>query len=204
MEINDIFWDFDGVILSSHSIRKKGFRVALSNYPKEQVNKLLEFHEKNGGWSRYVKFEYFFKHIRKELFSKKDVNDLAEKYSSFVKPLLIRKELLINESIDFIKSKGNNYRMYIASGSDGNELKEICDGLGISSYFISINGSPETKTSILKRIIYEQQLEACKCLMIGDTKNDFDAAFENNMFFLGFNNVEIEKLTNVNYTLSSL
>jgi len=31
MKIKTIFWDFDGVIVASHSIREMGFKVALQN-----------------------------------------------------------------------------------------------------------------------------------------------------------------------------
>ena len=40
--------------------------------------------------------------------------------------------------------------------------------------------------------------------MIGDARNDYDAAIDNNMPFLGFNNPEVEKLSTVNFTLSTL
>ena len=125
-------------------------------------------------------------------------------YSKAVKSLLIDQSLLIDESMRFIIEKGKNYRMYVASGSDGKELNEVCKGLGIANHFHSIHGSPEQKTAILKRIIEEQNHQPSNCLMIGDARNDYDAAIDNNMPFLGFNNPEVEKLSTVNFTLSTL
>ena len=204
MKIKTIFWDFDGVILASHPIREMGFKVALQKYPEKEVEALLAYHRENGGWSRYVKFEYFFEQIRKEPYSEDDILHLASAYSNAVKSLLINKDLLIEESISFILNKGKKYRMYITSGSDGKELNEVCQGLGISAYFHSIHGSPEKKSAILNRILKEHQHDPSSCLMIGDAKNDYDAAVENNIPFLGFNNPEIEQLTNVDFTLSDL
>ena len=204
MKIKTIFWDFDGVILASHPIREMGFKVALQKYPEKEVEALLAYHRENGGWSRYVKFEYFFEQIRKEPYSEEDILHLASAYSNAVKSLLINKDLLIEESISFILNKGKKYRMYIASGSDGKELNEVCQGLGISAYFHSIHGSPEKKSAILNRILKEHQHDPSSCLMIGDAKNDYDAAKENNIPFLGYNNSEIEQLTNVDFTLSDL
>lgn len=204
MKINTIFWDFDGVILSSHAIRELGFRVALEKYSADEVDALLTFHHENGGWSRYVKFAYFFKEIRRESYTENDVQILANAYSKAIKSLLIDRSLLIEESMKFILEKGKNYTMYIASGSDGTELNEVCIGLGIADHFYSINGSPEPKAAILKRILQEQNHLPEECLMIGDAKNDFDAAMENSMPFLGFNNREVEQLSTVNFTLSSL
>ena len=204
MKIDTIFWDFDGVILSSHSIRELGFKVALEKYPQDQINALLHYHRANGGWSRYVKFTYFFQEIRKENFTQEDVNQLAIAYSKAVKSLLIDRSLIIDESMRFIKEKGENYRMYVASGSDGKELNEVCKGLNIDKYFHSIHGSPEPKTEILKRIIEEQKHRPSRCLVIGDAINDFDAAMDNQIEFLGFNNPEVEKLSTVTFNLSSL
>ena len=181
-----------------------GFKVALQKYPEKEIEALLAYHRENGGWSRYVKFEYFFEQIRKEPYSEEDILHLASAYSNAVKSLLINKDLLIEESISFILNKGKKYRMYIASGSDGKELNEVCQGLGISAYFHSIHGSPEKKSAILNRILKEHQHDPSSCLMIGDAKNDYDAAVENNIPFLGFNNPEIEQLTNVYFTLSDL
>ena len=204
MKIKTIIWDFDGVILASHPIREMGFKIALQQYPKKEVEALLAYHRENGGWSRYVKFAYFFEKIRKKPYSEEDILNLASAYSNAVKSLLINKNLLIEESISFILNKGKKYRMYIASGSAGKELNEVCQGLGISEYFHSIHGSPEKKSAILNRILKEHQHDPSSCLMIGDAKNDYDAAVENNIPFLGFNNPEIEQLTNIDFTLSDL
>ena len=204
MKIDTIFWDFDGVILSSHEIRELGFKVALEKYPQEQIEALLHYHRENGGWSRYVKFTYFFEEIRKETYHQEDINQLAQTYSEAVKYLLMDQSLLIDESMHFIKDKGGDYRMYIASGSDEKELNEVCAGLGIAHYFHSIHGSPEPKTTILKRIIKENNLLPSNCLMIGDARNDYEAAIDNHMPFLGFNNPEVEKLSTVNLNLSTL
>lgn len=204
MKIDTIFWDFDGVILSSHEIRELGFKVALEKYPQEQIEALLHYHRENGGWSRYVKFTYFFEKIRKEAYDQEDINQLAQAYSAAVKSLLIDRSLLIDESMRFIEAKGKNYRMYIASGSDGTELNEVCKGLGIAHYFHSIHGSPEPKTAILKRIINENNHLPSNCLMIGDARNDYEAAIDNHIPFLGFNNLEVEKLSTVKLSLSDL
>ena len=59
-----IFWDFDGVILNSNKVRDSGFEIVLKDFPKNQVELLLNYHRQNGGLSRYVKFRYFFEVIR--------------------------------------------------------------------------------------------------------------------------------------------
>ena len=204
MKIKIIFWDFDGVIISSLKIREMGFRAVLKNYPKNKIESLIKYHRENSGWSRYVKFEYFFKKIRKERFTKNDILKLAKSYSNSVKSDLIDKSLLIEESMNFIKEKYQKYIMYIVSGSDGKELNEVCKGLEISNYFHSIYGSPEPKKDILKRVLKQFDYEPSNCLMIGDARNDYDAAIENRIPFLGFNSPKVEELSTVKFDLSKL
>ncbi len=204
MKIKIIFWDFDGVIISSLKIREMGFRVALKDYPKDQVESLIEYHKENSGWSRYVKFEYFFNKIRNDTFTKNDILKLAKSYSNSVKFDLINKSLLIKKSMNFIKENFKKYVMFIVSGSDGAELNEVCRGLGITDYFHSIHGSPEPKKDILKRILKDFNYDPSNCLMIGDAKNDYDAASDNNIHFLGYNNPKVEELSTVEFSLSEL
>ena len=58
--INNFFWDFDGVLLDSNKCRENGFRIILKEFKKKDVDKLILFHKKNGGLSRYVKLNFFF------------------------------------------------------------------------------------------------------------------------------------------------
>ena len=79
--IKTIFWDFDGVLMNSNAVRDLGFLEVLKAYPKEQVNQLMDFHQKNGGLSRYVKFRYFFEQIRNEEITDEAVTQWASKFS---------------------------------------------------------------------------------------------------------------------------
>ena len=61
--IKNILFDFDGVILDSMPIREYGFRKIFENYDVALVEKLLVYHNQNGGLSRYVKIRYFFEKL---------------------------------------------------------------------------------------------------------------------------------------------
>ena len=51
----------------------------LSKYPKDKVMQLINFHKKNGGISRKIKFNYFFKEILKEN-NQKLINDSLDQF----------------------------------------------------------------------------------------------------------------------------
>jgi phosphoglycolate phosphatase-like HAD superfamily hydrolase len=178
-----IIWDFDGVIMDSMPIRSKGFELVLSDYPLNQVSELINFHNANGGLSRYVKFRYFFEKIRNEEVSDLKLKSLTSKFSEIMLSNLVNKDLLINDSLNFIKENFNHFNMHIASGSDGNELNIICRELELSKYFISINGSPTPKNTIVKTILEDNKLNRHKVVLIGDSMNDYDAAKINEIDF---------------------
>lgn len=190
-----ILWDFDGVIMDSMPIRGKGFEEVLKEYPTEQVAQLMQFHEQNGGLSRYVKFRYFFEEIRKESITEEQVLALAESFSKIMFQLLLDEKLLIADSVNFIKENYSDYEMHIVSGSDGEELRAICEGLKLAPYFKTINGSPTPKKELVAGLIDYNKYNREEIVLIGDSINDFDAAVENRISFVGYNNTNLKSIS---------
>lgn len=199
-----ILWDFDGVIMDSMAVRDKGFEIVLQDYPQEQVSLLMDYHRKNGGLSRYNKFRYFFEEIRKESITDSVIKVLAEQFSVVMLENLLDSNLLIQDSLSFIKDNHLKYVMHIVSGSDGNELRYICEHLGLSNYFVSIHGSPCPKKQLVKELIEVYNYRKEDVVLIGDSLNDYDAAEFNSISFMGYNNVDLKIITS-NYldTLTS-
>ncbi|MCH8889272.1 HAD family hydrolase [Patescibacteria group bacterium] len=186
-----IIFDFDGVILDSMSIRDKGFKEVLSNFDDDSVDRLLKYHRKNAGLSRYNKFRYFYENILNKPVTEEMINDLAERFSKIMKEILTDEKLLIQDSILFIKKYYQQIPMYIASGSDQKELRYLCEKLGIDKYFVEIYGSPTSKQDLIKKIIEKNKFDADEVLMIGDAHNDREAAQANGVIFYGYNNEEL-------------
>jgi phosphoglycolate phosphatase-like HAD superfamily hydrolase len=186
-----ILWDFDGVIMDSMPIRDKGFEIVLKGYPKEQVSLLMEYHRNNGGLSRYNKFRYFFEEIRKESITDAEIKVLADEFSVVMLENLLDSNLLIEDSLKFIMDNYSKYNMHIVSGSDGNELRYICEALGLSKYFISIHGSPTPKKELVKQVMIGNNYNKFEICLIGDSFNDFEAAKANDILFYGYNNKKL-------------
>lgn len=189
--IKNIIWDFDGVILDSMEVRELGFQKVLSDFPEHQVNLLLDYHNKNGGLSRYVKFRYFFQEIRGESPKEENITRLAEAYSAIMRKKLLSKDKLNKEVLEFIKKNYQFYSMHIVSGSDEKELQFLCESLSISKYFKSIYGSPTSKTENVRNLLAMYSYSRKETCLIGDSINDYDAALENKIYFLGYNNLDL-------------
>ncbi|MBD3808634.1 MAG: HAD family hydrolase [Epsilonproteobacteria bacterium] len=195
--IKNILWDFDGVILDSMPIRDYGFRKIFENYSEELVEEFIKYHRINGGLSRFHKIKYFYNTFLTKEISEEQIQEYANKFTLIMKEQLANKKYLIQDSVEFIKSNHKNYNFHIVSGSEHHELNYLCEKLDLSEYFLSINGSPTPKNDLVKNILKTYAYDPETCILIGDSINDYDAAKKNNLFFAGFNNIELEQISDL-------
>lgn len=186
--IKNILWDFDGVIIDSLAIRDYGFRKIFKEFDKQSVDKLIQYHNYNGGLSRFHKIEYFFNEILKQNITQDEILQYADKFTQIMRQSLSDKKYLINDTVNFIKNNYKNYNFHIVSGSEHNELNFLCQKLDLSQYFISINGSPTPKNQLIKNLLESYNYNINQTILIGDSINDYEAASVNKIDFYGFNN----------------
>lgn len=191
---NNILWDFDGVLMDSMPIRDQGFYEVLKKYPRTEVEELMNFHRKNGGLSRYVKFRYFFEEVRKEKVSEAEVKNWAYRFSVVMRKNLIKDDLIIKDSMEFVRNNHEHFKMHIVSGSDQEELRYLCKENNIASFFNSIHGSPTPKISLVEQVIKKNGYKKEETILIGDSVNDYEAAKKNDIQFFGYNNTDLKIL----------
>ena len=186
MKYKHLIFDFDGVLVESNEIRFDGFRLLFKNYPQDQVERLVLYAKINGGLSRYEKIKYFFKQIRNEPIRDDNVQLLAKQYSELVKQKVIDAEP-VKGSLEFLSNHKNNYDFAVVSGSDQEELRDVCKARKIDHFFLEILGSPTSKESNIALLLTKMGWGRKSCLFIGDSINDFDAARANGIDFIGRN-----------------
>ncbi len=181
-----IIFDFDGVLADTNPIRINGFRKLFSQYPGEQVEKIIAYATANGGLSRFKKIEYFFNFMRNEPISDQEVDDWARKYSDVVKQDIID-AAEIEGSVEFLKRYNEQHDFAIVSGSEQNELRDVCIQRKIGNYFDLILGSPVSKEENILKMLSEMSWKKEDCVFIGDAINDINAAKETGLYFVGRN-----------------
>lgn len=180
--MDNYIFDFDGVILDSTSIKTEGFKYTVRNYSPQIQRKFMEFHSKNEGVSRSIKFKYLVNELLKS-------NDkfLEQKLSEeFEHKILhsINECSFIQGSIELIRLlKKQGKRLFIISGTPQEELNTIVINRNIDHYFLEVIGSPPNKIDSTARVIQKYMLNPKQTLFIGDAKTDLDAAIENNLNF---------------------
>lgn len=181
-----IIFDFDGVLAESNEVRFEGFQLLFKNYPDTQVNKLVEYAKLNGGISRYEKIRYFFESIRNESISDESVQDFAKQYSYLVKQKVIG-AFPVKGSLEFLNRYKDKYVFSIVSGSDQNELRDVCKERRIDNFFVEILGSPVSKDKNIFDLLFKREWKKNLSLYVGDSINDLHAAQSNGIDFIGRN-----------------
>lgn len=179
-----IIFDFDGVLAKTNAIRIEGFSALLGNFPGGQVRALIDYCKCNGGLSRYDKIRYFFEKIRREKIDDSRIQLFAQRYSGIVKQRIIEAEE-VKGSLKFLTVYRDNYDYAIVSGSDQEELREVCRARKINHYFVDILGSPISKEQNLAGLLSKFKWRKGDCLFVGDSVNDLVAAQINQIDFIG-------------------
>lgn len=177
-----IVFDCDGVILNSNKIKTQAFYDVAKVYGQDAANMLVDYHVKNGGISRYKKFEYLLTHIVNKSLEQAELNILLNNFASEVKKALMKCDMAKGLRELRINTEPANW--LIVSGGDQNELREVFAARGIVKYFDGgIFGSPDTKEIIINRELQSNNIEH-PALFIGDSKYDYTAAQQGGLDFV--------------------
>lgn len=185
MKWQAVFFDFDGVILDSVHVKTEAFAKMYRQYGPDIEKKVVEYHLKNGGISRFEKFRYYYENLLN-----KDITEKELKQSGEVFTKLVLKGVLESPFIDGVMDtlkQLRNYKIpaYIVSGTPDDELDYIVKKKNLSYFFKEVHGSPRHKSEIINHILKDNNYKSDNCLFIGDAMSDHKAARETGVCFLG-------------------
>lgn len=175
-------FDCDGVILNSNKVKTDAFYESVRSYGESYAQALVEYHVKNGGVSRYKKYEYFFANILKVDIVQKELAFLLSDFASRVRQGLMSCD--IADGLEELRSQSQHAKWFIVSGGDQAELREIFTLRGLECFFDGgIFGSPDSKDIILHREV-AGKLTAGVGLFVGDSQYDYEAATRAGLDFI--------------------
>jgi len=178
-----IVFDFDGVILESMDVKTRAFRDLFQDYP-EHDNEIVRFHLDNGGMSRFEKFRIIYRDILSLPLSEGEFDRLSRKFSQLVVEDVLRCPF-VPGAREFLLKYSRQYDLFVASGTPESELIGIVSHRNLNGLFRQVFGSPKEKSQILKDIIADNDCVAEHTFFIGDSRNDYLAALEASMPFVG-------------------
>lgn len=180
-----IIFDFDGVVVESGKIKTQAFAELYRPYGEEIVAAVVQFHNRNGGMSRYRKFHYFQQHfLAKPPLTAEEEKELDRRFSELVVEAVIASDP-VPGAMELIRRQAEKIPLFIASGTPEVELKAIVERRGLTPYFTEVRGAPTLKQSLVAEILSAHQLTPESVLMIGDALVDYESAHTNDVAFLG-------------------
>ncbi|MBD9501519.1 HAD family hydrolase [Pseudomonas sp. BGr12] len=167
-------FDCDGVVLDSNAVKTQAFHQVALPFGAAAAQAFVDYHQANGGISRYRKFEYLLQQIVRVDDVQEHLPVLLEQYAGAVRkgllacavaPGLLRLRKLLPQS-----------RWMIVSGGDEAELREVFAMRGLDVLFDGgIFGSPTPKDIILAREQASGNLLG-PALFLGDSRFDHQCA----------------------------
>lgn len=168
MKIEQIIFDFDGVIVDSHKVKDKAFYELFSKYGNKIANKSQLYHLKNIGKSRFFKFNYILKNILQEKSTNKRLKILSYQFDKITIKKIIKLRV-VPYLLTFLKKNKYKFIYHISTGTPQNLIMKILKKKKLYSYFDKIYGSPSSKIGHIKKIKKNRK----KTLFIGDSYEDY-------------------------------
>tara|TARA_B100000401_G_scaffold65435_1_gene39015 strand:+ start:183 stop:824 length:642 start_codon:yes stop_codon:yes gene_type:complete len=185
-----IFWDFDGVIKDSVSVKSDAFEELFLPFGSDVAKKIRMHHEDNGGMSRYDKLPIYL-----NLAGEKNSTDSISKYEKQFSKLVMNRVInspWVEGVLEYIKTNYKAQKFFLITATPQKEIEEILKKLEISKYFKKVIGSPTNKKDAIKIILSNENINSDDSIMIGDSCSDYEAAKENNVFFV-FRKTDLNK-----------
>lgn len=172
--IKAIIFDVDGVIIESAEIKTRAFEVLFADYP-DKVGEIVEYHKRNAGISRYIKFRYFYEKILGQELSPRKEAELGERFSQIVWEQVLNAPL-VPGAMEFLSRNKDRYHLFIASGTPEEELRNIIASRQLTRFFQEIRGTPGEKTEIINDILGKYSFKQKEAVFVGDAESDRVAA----------------------------
>lgn len=177
-----IFWDFDGVIKDSVCVKTDAFEQMFQPYGVEIVERVRTHHLANGGVSRFEKFPLYLEWVGEKVTQEK-VADCCLRFSALVLRGVIDAPWVQGVE-DILRSNPRRQEFVLVTATPQTEIEEILVAINLRICFSKVFGAPVSKNDAIRKCLEKREFDALQCLMIGDSKADWDAALANNVPFL--------------------
>ena len=179
---NFIFWDFDGVIKESVDVKTRAFVRLFQTFGSDVVDLVRDHHESHGGMSRFEKIPMYLQWAG-EKESVTQVNEYCLRFSQLVTKAVIDAPWVPGVEV-YLRTNHFSQKFILVSATPYEELIAILDALDLKKCFCDIFGAPVSKRKAISMTLATYSIDPNDCLMIGDAREDYNAAQVNNVPFL--------------------
>ena len=176
------FWDFDGVIKDSVSVKTLAFEKLFLPYGHEIAQKVKHHHEANGGVSRFEKIPLYLSWAGEDI-TEELVGNFCNRFSEAVFQSVVESPW-VPGVYEYLSLNYLEKYFVLVTATPQDEIEEILSVLEIIQFFRQVFGAPTKKEDVIRSVLKEQKITPDKALMIGDADTDLYAAQANSIPFL--------------------
>jgi beta-phosphoglucomutase-like phosphatase (HAD superfamily) len=183
MTFEALFFDFDGVLADSVSVKTRAFARLFEAHGPDVVARVVEHHLQNGGMTRFDKFRHYYAEFLGLPLSEADMEGLCDRFAA-----LVVEEVVAAPEIPGAGAFLEDCRdipAFVISGTPEAEIREICSRRGLDGHFREILGAPTGKTEHVARLLTQYGFDPAACLFFGDASSDWRAASAYGIPFVG-------------------
>lgn len=177
-----IFWDFDGVIKDSIEIKTCALEELFHPYGAEVAEQVRAHHKAHGGMSRFEKIPIYLKWAG-ETATPERIQEYCQRFGQLVRQGVIDAPWVPGAEA-LLRNNSHGQMFVLVSATPQEEIEDILVTLDLRSCFAAVYGAPKSKRDAIHETLATRQLTSDRCLMIGDSRADWDAALANQVPFL--------------------
>ena len=170
--------------MNSNGVKRDAMYRSALYYGSQNAKRLVEYHVSNGGIGREIKFRWFLREIMGISEGLEEaVSNLKREYSKNLLGGLLTCELApgIHEILAELRKEGVS--LFVVSGADQDELREVLKERQLASMFDEIYGAPDTKDEILTRE-FDAGVMKQPSIFLGDSRYDYQASHRAGLDFV--------------------
>lgn len=173
--IRALAFDFDGVLVESVDVKTRAFRRLFASDGADVTERVVDYHLRNGGVSRFEKFRYIYREILARPLSDDRFQQLCDDFATLVVEEVVAAPEVPGANA-FLRTYSARYLLFVVSGTPATELRDIVARRSMTPYFREVLGAPETKDALLTGLLARYGLAPFELVFIGDAETDWRAA----------------------------
>jgi phosphoglycolate phosphatase-like HAD superfamily hydrolase len=169
-----LFWDFDGVIKESLTVKAEAFEHLFAPFGAEIAARVRAHHERHDGMPRSEKLPLYLKWAGCED-SAAQVARYSELFSTAVRAAVVGCPWVQGAS-EYLQANCRRQRCVLVTATPQQEIEWILKTLGAGHWFSDVYGTPVAKAEALAQVLARPGCRASDALLIGDSAVDHEAA----------------------------
>ena len=183
-DINTLVFDCDGVILDSNRVKSEAFFAVAAPFGVDHAQRLLDYHHRLGGVSRYEKLAYLLDQLIRVDAERRDATlaRLLREYGEICRTKLVSCPL-VSGIPSFLASIPDGVAAYVVTGGDQSEVRDVLTQRGLLRHFAGVLGSPVDKRDNMKALASAGAFTG-RSVFFGDAALDMQLAEEFGLEFV--------------------